>query len=171
MRGDRPIRQKANTGRAAFTPHARGSTVSYIGKNRSQGVYPACAGIDLQREPRAQQGAGLPRMRGDRPLYNLNLRSSIRFTPHARGSTVAARPSMGKTAVYPACAGIDPIRRRPDEWPVGLPRMRGDRPPYWTEEEVQLMFTPHARGSTYQQGVPSVPLCVYPACAGIDPCT
>ena len=67
MRGDRPIRQKANTGRAAFTPHARGSTVSYIGKNRSQGVYPACAGIDPSLAVHQPIGQSLPRMRGDRP--------------------------------------------------------------------------------------------------------
>ncbi len=67
MRGDRPSDTPQAQEAAMFTPHARGSTVSYIGKNRSQGVYPACAGIDPSLAVHQPIGQSLPRMRGDRP--------------------------------------------------------------------------------------------------------
>ena len=47
--------------------------------------------------------------------------------------------------------------------------MRGDRPEYQFLPSEGVMFTPHARGSTYPgKNVLSVSR-VYPACAGIDP--
>ena len=50
-----------------------------------------------------------------------------------------------------------------------LPRMRGDRPRVWATGYLLRAFTPHARGSTILQGPGGKALCVYPACAGIDP--
>src|SRR5690606_20941398 len=51
----------------------------------------------------------------------------------------------------------------------GLPRMRGDRPVHYTKVLVILRFTPHARGSTPCPKRFGPAVCVYPACAGIDP--
>ncbi len=70
--------------------------------------------------------------------------------------------------VYPACAGIDPVRRCTYIRGLGLPRMRGDRPQTeWIEEDCGE-FTPHARGSTMPQLSTFMRVYVYPACAGID---
>ncbi len=46
MRGDRPAGAITAEKIAAFTPHARGSTVWHIRMCRLARVYPACAGID-----------------------------------------------------------------------------------------------------------------------------
>ena len=70
----------------------------------------------------------LPRMRGDRPDNNSFLVLDIRFTPHARGSTLFG-PTVGNLdQVYPACAGIDPSLSKAKTLHKRLPRMRGDRP-------------------------------------------
>jgi len=46
--------------------------------------------------------------------------------------------------------------------------MRGDRPAANLVGRQTTLFTPHARGSTYEKALKEVNLQVYPACAGID---
>ena len=71
---------------------------------------------------------GLPRMRGDRPQKRVRFSRSMRATPHARGSTFTPRQLTPMEIGYPACAGIDLIKKYPWYCLVWLPRMRGDRP-------------------------------------------
>ena len=90
----------------------------------------------------------LPRMRGDRPLPPSLCRQAHKFTPHARGSTLAGKEHALFVVVYPACAGIDPLSLV-QAWQIRrLPRMRGDRPVVCVAKSLPDMFTPHARGST-----------------------
>ncbi len=87
----------------------------------------------------------------------------------AQNTELSANKKPCSTRVYPACAGIDPVY--PDSVASGfsLPRMRGDRP-YDNQREMPFPeFTPHARGSTQEEGYSFLPGKVYPACAGIDP--
>ncbi len=128
MRGDRPYLCQVSEWRQQFTPHARGSTwiEEECGKKRK--VYPACAGIDLERAKKLGADLGLPRMRGDRPWLLASRWAVNRFTPHARGSTITSPLVMSRKSVYPACAGIDLDRLVSAVTSAGLPRMRGDRP-------------------------------------------
>jgi len=71
---------------------------------------------------------GLPRMRGDRPVDLHTSPTLLMFTPHARGSTFTIDGCHGYYVVYPACAGIDPIKFAENPCALRLPRMRGDRP-------------------------------------------
>ena len=71
-------------------------------------------------------------------------------------------------AGYPACAGIDPMGVFANRLPVGLPRMRGDRPTCKVMRRSSGRATPHARGSTLHSHHWSLPSQGYPACAGID---
>ena len=87
-------------------------------------------------------------MRGDRPLAGDNSDVSIRFTPHARGSTIIEDLNL-------KCR-------------VSLPRMRGDRPAIYCVLLEHFPFTPHARGSTLFLYRFYNIVQVYPACAGID---
>ena len=128
MRGDRPWLGKDTGDDGGFTPHARGSTCIVREYYVAPNVYPACAGIDRLFPTCGKLFGSLPRMRGDRPLSLLLTCPNTSFTPHARGSTLLD-PWMGNhSIVYPACAGIDPIRRFIDSTLTSLPRMRGDRP-------------------------------------------
>ncbi len=110
-------------------------------------------------------------MRGDRPHFTKDDPTFTMFTPHARGSTFWGWYSEVAQWVYPACAGIDPSKQYHAYQEARLPRMRGDRP--WTAiwRHGAAMFTPHARGSTSPLYPPAQRGEVYPACAGIDPCS
>ena len=87
MRGDRPLPRRWGSLCSRFTPHARGSTERVKQVFNLKWVYPACAGIDLRNQRFPGKGAGLPRMRGDRPPFSYDAVGVTSFTPHARGST------------------------------------------------------------------------------------
>src|SRR5690606_39592787 len=108
-------------------------------------------------------------MRGDRPAPHLGPKQEIQVTPHARGSTAPVRELLLQHNVYPACAGINPHTAPSAAVRTSLPRMRGDRPEWYTPMEYIEAFTPHARGSTEARRHQSIWQKVYPACAGIDP--
>ena len=154
----------------AFTPHARGSTRPSEGQQQLRSVYPACAGIDPQIGLEYFVRQGLPRMRGDRPCIIFRIFFSYMFTPHARGSTLNETAKKSDVEVYPACAGIDPCRRKAATTWDSLPRMRGDRPITRAATWIDARFTPHARGSTRLAALLGTDYDVYPACAGIDRC-
>ncbi len=111
----------------------------------------------------------LPRMRGDRPIVVETVEEEEEFTPHARGSTRPFSVYSLASAVYPACAGIDPVLIAEGEEVCRLPRMRGDRPFTDKQNGADSLFTPHARGSTPVSSAKKEGVNVYPACAGIDP--
>ena len=46
--------------------------------------------------------------------------------------------------------------------------MRGDRPSICAWSALEILFTPHARGSTLSRNLRLIEYIVYPACAGID---
>ncbi len=168
MRGDRPERIAAIEKAAEFTPHARGSTPRSVHGTSRHTVYPACAGIDPTRSWEWWRRLGLPRMRGDRPRRKKDAKGKNQFTPHARGSTAYRLSLTASFAVYPACAGIDPIRSPQPSHQKRLPRMRGDRPCGERRRILEVVFTPHARGSTVDWEFAVWNGAVYPACAGID---
>ena len=169
MRGDRPNTWIGVIAVGVFTPHARGSTVSDWSTSISRWVYPACAGIDLEKVQTYEKENCLPRMRGDRPRLDGKISFAFWFTPHARGSTYGTVAWHGKRDVYPACAGIDPNVDLTSKCGKCLPRMRGDRPVSGGTLAYHLLFTPHARGSTICVWSLIFVSIVYPACAGIDP--
>ncbi len=108
MRGDPPEVKQNKPLQTASTPHARGSTSFVVTKYTSVTVYPACAGIHLTRAEAAQVLKGLPRMRGDPPVFDKTKVRSWMSTPHARGSTSLQHGRGARCLVYPACAGIHP---------------------------------------------------------------
>ena len=168
MRGDRPSFPRQETQAQRFTPHARGSTLFPSRQSLPKVVYPACAGIDRPPFEFIATIIGLPRMRGDRPLWATLIRLPLLFTPHARGSTAIEIIPLPGIFVYPACAGIDPQSPPPHGGLRSLPRMRGDRPINKGYSHSTSTFTPHARGSTECGPFPCETDAVYPACAGID---
>ena len=169
MRGDRPRLAYIRWVSMRFTPHARGSTLHASGGILQDEVYPACAGIDPVTFTDLYHALRLPRMRGDRPIPEKVCLWLPEFTPHARGSTCSAFRCSMSSCVYPACAGIDLCSDDRNPRQPCLPRMRGDRPQNKWRGILPSPFTPHARGSTLGQGRQRLFLCVYPACAGIDP--
>ena len=148
MRGDRPSGNARTASSTAFTPHARGSTLMRTMAGLCFLVYPACAGIDPMHHIGGEDYICLPRMRGDRPLRPRCIWDWMKFTPHARGSTVGHLGRLLSPMVYPACAGIDRGHCQRQALSLCLPRMRGDRPSLGLPSATSNRFTPHARGST-----------------------
>ena len=169
MRGDRPSVTLSAPACVPSPPHARGSTSGYPRQSPMRTVSPACAGIDPKSWEHEFPPQCLPRMRGDRPLGSWGWPSTSRSPPHARGSTPPGPYAMRSCGVSPACAGIDPIAILLFVFAVGLPRMRGDRPPTRRAKRRTWKSPPHARGSTRLTAEALVQPSVSPACAGIDP--
>ena len=167
MRGDPPhsaIRSRSNQ---KSTPHARGSTPASRTITLIFFVYPACAGIHPHALLPPWSSGSLPRMRGDPPGAITPTISLSQSTPHARGSTPLDYRLVVSYRVYPACAGIHHLHRLSDIVLAGLPRMRGDPPPYLSLTKQGVLSTPHARGSTREALRRVREYAVYPACAGI----
>ena len=130
------------------TPHARGSTHGGGGLTRINMVYPACAGIHPAGAAWPTLSLCLPRMRGDPPCCLTFHKQGSMSTPHARGSTPTPARYSSMLVVYPACAGIH-LRKSSDSLLMfRLPRMRGDPPPRDGIGFLNIVSTPHARGST-----------------------
>ncbi len=169
MRGDRPVYPGDRVPSYQAAPHARGSTHRQTMAQQDLDGCPACAGIDPVGGRTALPRQRLPRMRGDRPPPPPALVASRVAAPHARGSTLPRDPFRPRGVGCPACAGIDPIRRRARPAFARLPRMRGDRPVGVAMSPLVNEAAPHARGSTPRVPRPPRALVGCPACAGIDP--
>ena len=87
MRGDPPLPGTGTVTGSVSTPHARGSTSHSAGRGKRVSVYPACAGIHPALKISRGCVRGLPRMRGDPPLWYVSMLGLKLSTPHARGST------------------------------------------------------------------------------------
>ena len=67
MRGDPPVSDREYSSVLPSTPHARGSTLPLVYRDRLTSVYPACAGIHPVDSSLYLSLTSLPRMRGDPP--------------------------------------------------------------------------------------------------------
>ena len=128
MRGDPPLLSLFLVGSGTSTPHARGSTSTAVSVWTAVAVYPACAGIHRSMENDGRLKNSLPRMRGDPPKIKEKKAAISGSTPHARGSTLRCLHYTGRREVYPACAGIHPLKEWVKYANPCLPRMRGDPP-------------------------------------------
>ena len=167
MRGDPPAIDSGTGMVPGSTPHARGSTAKTKIHADFAGVYPACAGIHPDAGAAKGTGIGLPRMRGDPPVWRGWTIPDRTSTPHARGSTSTIKITKKTCGVYPACAGIHLKNNEWEEKKMGLPRMRGDPPVIEARIKAFEESTPHARGSTLILHRMAFSSQVYPACAGI----
>ena len=148
IRGDRPLAGNQCNHHWQATPHTRGSTPVSGEHYSAVAGYPAYAGIDRVGTGGQAPGAGLPRIRGDRPVWQVWLAYFLQATPHTRGSTCNQRNGGVTQCGYPAYAGIDPAWQRKPGSSEGLPRIRGDRPSQDVAVRLSGPATPHTRGST-----------------------
>ena len=150
-------------------PRTRGSTSLEHQPHRSSLGFPAHAGIDPGDCTWIGARSGLPRARGDRPVYGIDYPLGVTASPRTRGSTLVCGPSRRPGGGFPAHAGIDPRRRRRSCRPARLPRARGDRPAGEAGRESSIEASPRTRGSTLQKSVDHAYGGGFPAHAGIDP--
>ena len=112
---------------------------------------------------------GFPRRRGDGPWQARYAGVCPMFSPQARGWTVTGSSAVLKAQVFPAGAGMDPLRTTPWSCSRSFPRRRGDGPSPCQPIAAACRFSPQARGWTrpkvHAVGLPPV----FPAGAGMDP--
>ena len=94
IRGDRPNLFSGGYIAVEATPHTRGSTRDTIIASIQWVGYPAYAGIDLIIPIYWNGRLGLPRIRGDRPVFRSGFGKREQATPHTRGST-SPTPAIG----------------------------------------------------------------------------
>ena len=88
-------------------------------------VFPACAGVFLPVARKGTRQRGLPRMRGGVSDAVSPLEEDITSSPHARGCFPLGLYDMPSSYVFPACAGVFPLREQATVNEPSLPRMRG----------------------------------------------
>ena len=131
-------------------------------------IYPACAGINPGERQVHRKHQHLPRRRGDQPPQMVARFKENTFTPHARGLTRLPDQSSQCSAIYPACAGINPHLGQIVLICLHLPRVCGDQPGYTFVLDYWCEFPPRARGSTLVIALSADVVYIYPACAGIS---
>ena len=143
-----------------------------------------------ERESSRPGGIGLPRTRGDAPFLREEEWLRRVVTPHTRGCSCAGIRPRGRSAGYPAHAGMLPTstscivhgpglpRTRGDapfkpgaqDWEIsGLPRTRGDAPQRYSTEIHADRVTPHTRGCSSVPARTFSKHSGYPAHAGMLP--
>ena len=150
-------------------PLTRGSTRFGAWRTWRPFGSPAHAGIDPPSgEPRVL-GYGLPRSRGDRPVFRAAHAHLAAAPPLTRGSTPQGCGGWGAGLGSPAHAGIDPARSARAATVRRLPRSRGDRPSPSGASGYSPLAPPLTRGST-RAGLADLRRPQgSPAHAGIDP--
>ena len=130
------------------SPHTRGWTHLRPQGNRRALGFPAHAGMDPWRAPRAWRRTRLPRTRGDGPSVMRLSSSSGRASPHTRGWTLTALIDLERAKGFPAHAGMDPFEPASGFSVAGLPRTRGDGPWDFSRCLRSYVASPHTRGWT-----------------------
>ena len=167
VRGDVPFWQMDARWEDQFSPRARGCSSVHLAQGPLEVVFPACAGM-FRRKPRSRcWPCGFPRVRGDVPDTNIDLRFPRKFSPRARGCSRGFRTLKRTHGVFPACAGM--FRRGGVcfiTW-TGFPRVRGDVPSFHLAADQATRFSPRARGCSQHPRRRPIKSQVFPACAGM----
>ena len=106
VRGDVPHPSSCLQVLRGFSPRARGCSGGGKPENLSQNVFPACAGMFLRAVGLVMLLISFPRVRGDVPPADVDVRRAPRFSPRARGCSLYRYPQRDLTPVFPACAGM-----------------------------------------------------------------
>ena len=90
-----------------------------------------------------------------------------RFSPHTRGCSDAKAEALRLEQVFPAYAGMFPVRPRRSPESACFPRIRGDVPCATSAITGISMFSPHTRGCSAEALKAQVDYAVFPAYAGM----
>ena len=167
-RGDGPGSGPLPMGLSWASPHTRGWTVLKVPRVDAGTGFPAHAGMDPALHRCTRSARGLPRTRGDGPVYPLGRARAVTASPHTRGWTCRAGDSAAGGRGFPAHAGMDPPARSSVSLLIGLPRTRGDGPSRNSAGMFGMSASPHTRGWTRATTARPPPAGGFPAHAGMD---
>ena len=167
VRGDVPENLMKLSELTRFSPRARGCSHCGPKPLECTGVFPACAGMFLEKPTCSPSKGCFPRVRGDVPPYMIGIEPQSEFSPRARGCSEHPQHVSPDPPVFPACAGMFLINGSSVVWLMSFPRVRGDVP--WSQAKscISRWFSPRARGCSYDLGLTIEHIPVFPACAGM----
>ena len=148
------------------SPHARGAHRDVPGRDREDGIIPACAGSTRRARRRSIRPRDHPRMRGEHHERGFIPKCDGGSSPHARGARSGAPRMPLRHGIIPACAGSTwfPFRWTAVGW--DHPRMRGEHVCLRLEAAFWMGSSPHARGAPSRREGRLRPRGIIPACAG-----
>ena len=167
MRGDVPNPAHPLWHYGEFSPRARGCSPLWGPSDTDTQVFPACAGMFPDHVTLADLVNGFPRVRGDVPFRISRVRLVRPFSPRARGCSQSQIRNSLALQVFPACAGMFPIERLQPFFHHGFPRVRGDVPWGDCSGAISALFSPRARGCSFDFPINLATIEVFPACAGM----
>ena len=106
IRGDVPTRWNARRSSPGFSPHTRGCSAGHHTHDYLLIVFPAYAGMFLERRRFFSPSTCFPRIRGDVPVLVTLSFSEDRFSPHTRGCSHIHPQNNLAESVFPAYAGM-----------------------------------------------------------------
>ena len=167
IRGDVPAQVATRSSRPPFSPHTRGCSVFLPEWDESPEVFPAYAGMFRRKYATSRENDGFPRIRGDVPVQIMGNTGETPFSPHTRGCSGIQGAYCLIVMVFPAYAGMFPLRWRGWMPASGFPRIRGDVPTPMAWSPTALTFSPHTRGCSDDPCLSARQLKVFPAYAGM----
>ena len=192
-RGDGPSWESLTRPVRWVSPPTRGWTRHRIRSRAPSAVpgFPAHAGMDLSVSYGESASVGFPRPRGDGPATGGVAQPRRVVSPPTRGWTQATCSHAGCARGFPAHAGMDPMTQTEATTLTRFPRPRGDGPqlalpsrrrspvspptrgwtrrPRDTDDATFVWVSPPTRGWTLICPRSFLPLCGFPAHAGMDP--
>ena len=126
--GDVPISIDPAYKEQGFTPRLRGCTQFAVDHLQGHPIYPAPAGMYPTIPITMASSIYLPRACGDVPQPRLCAVELHTFTPRLRGCTFWRSVAPIFRGIYPAPAGIYPLRSTSVSMACDLPRACGDVP-------------------------------------------
>ncbi len=167
-RGDGPVDTSIHGGTRTAPPRSRGWTVRTRRDSSTCSGSPAVAGMDPTVITTSPASSGLPRGRGDGPVWLTEESVRAEAPPRSRGWTSRRPQPCTRSGGSPAVAGMDPTTAghpTPRSW---LPRGRGDGPDDPRRSLLTEEAPPRSRGWTgrHPRGDPA--LLGSPAVAGMD---
>ena len=167
VRGDVPPIRALVAGAIAFSPRARGCSFAlFCGAFHNQG-FPRVRGDVAWTRPFGRILTGFSRVRGDVPRSITFKRRAGAFSPRARGCSAKHGALTKAATVFPACAGMFPLRVCGFFRGYRFPRVRGDVPIFDPRSCLPRTFSPRARGCSPPPAASLTILTVFPACAGM----
>ena len=167
-RGDGPGPAARPARAVSDSPRSRGWTRGRRRQVLPRGGFPALAGMDPGGAAARPAAYGIPRARGDGPMFGAPSRTEGRDSPRSRGWTRGGGAARAGGRGFPALAGMDRGRCAVSRSCAGIPRARGDGPEVVEETVWPNMDSPRSRGWTRAERAARDPDRGFPALAGMD---
>ena len=91
----------------------------------------------------------------------------LHFSPHVRGWSLMWKLMLTGLQLFPACAGVIPVKKQIHQKLKTFPRMCGGDPYNPIEDIAVIYFSPHVRGWSWGVTGQKLKILLFPACAGV----